>query len=573
MMMARNLCSMVLATLLMGCGSASRGALTDLGPGTPFRLTVLHNNDANSALLEQGDDPGVARFATQVNRLRQQSVNPILLSAGGNVDAVPTFQVSREQGVPFFESQAMQLLGYAASGLGYGEFYFGPDVLADFVGGLPFVSSNLDFSQEPVVTGIVSSRLLSIGGQVVAVVGVTASDLAAFSTPGNVQVLPELPALQNEIDRLTAVGVNKVIALGHLGSLERTRQLARNLRDVDLMVAGSDFEILANPTTVLRPGDLAVDTYPTLENDASGRALPIVLTGPRYGYVGRVVLEFDAQGVVSQVGAESGPVRVVSAGFPDGVEPDPTMETQVLLPLAQELAQFGQQVVATTQVALRGLDADLRTRETNQGNLISDALLAEARRLASNFGQPLAQVTLLNSGGVRNNSLLPVGALTQLDLSEMLPFASFLVVVPQVPAAQLKELLENSVSTVELQEGRFAQVAGLRFSWDPAGVAQQSNVDGVIQVAGTRIRQVTLDSGEVLVTGGAVVANAPAVNLATLDFMARGGDFYPFRGAAFTALGVTYQEATRRFLQQDLGGVVLEADYPDAGEGRITRLP
>jgi hypothetical protein len=71
--------------------------------------------------------------------------------------------------------------------------------------------------------------------------------------------------------------------------------------------------------------------------------------------------------------------------------------------------------------------------------------------------------------------------------------------------------------------------------------------------------------------GGALAAGAPAVNIATNDFSARGGDQYPFRGAPFVTFpGVTYQQALSRFIQENLGGVITAADYPEGGEGRIT---
>jgi 5'-nucleotidase len=68
-----------------------------------------------------------------------------------------------------------------------------------------------------------------------------------------------------------------------------------------------------------------------------------------------------------------------------------------------------------------------------------------------------------------------------------------------------------------------------------------------------------------------VVDGAPAVDVATNDFSARGGDQYPFRGAPFVTLpGVTYQQALSAYIQEALAGVIGAADYPEGGEGRIT---
>jgi 5'-nucleotidase len=81
----------------------------------------------------------------------------------------------------------------------------------------------------------------------------------------------------------------------------------------------------------------------------------------------------------------------------------------------------------------------------------------------------------------------------------------------------------------------------------------------------------------VIVTGGAVQPGGP-IDIATIDFSARGGDMYPFRGAPFTTLGVVYQQALFNYIvdpaaQGGLGGVISAAQYPEGGEGRITAVP
>jgi 5'-nucleotidase len=63
------------------------------------------------------------------------------------------------------------------------------------------------------------------------------------------------------------------------------------------------------------------------------------------------------------------------------------------------------------------------------------------------------------------------------------------------------------------------------------------------------------------------------IHVATIDFSARGGDQYPFRGAPFTSLGVTYQQALRNYIVTGLGANITAAQYPEGGEGRITLAP
>jgi len=132
--------------------------------------------------------------------------------------------------------------------------------------------------------------------------------------------------------------------------------------------------------------------------------------------------------------------------------------------------------------------------------------------------------------------------------------------------------LENAVSQVDNFDGRFAQVSGIRFTWDPSGTAQVLDSLGNVTSPGTRIREVTLKNGTVLVSGGAVVSGAPAVSIAVTTFLATGGDQYPFRGAPFTNLGLSSQQTLFNHIVHTLSGHISAADYPEPGEGRITKL-
>ena len=71
---------------------------------------------------------------------------------------------------------------------------------------------------------------------------------------------------------------------------------------------------------------------------------------------------------------------------------------------------------------------------------------------------------------------------------------------------------------------------------------------------------------------GQVVPGTPSLNIAIIDFLARGGDDYPFRGKEFTAVGVSDQQAVARYIVDVLDGEITAALYPEGGEGRITRL-
>lgn len=179
-----------------------------------------------------------------------------------------------------------------------------------------------------------------------------------------------------------------------------------------------------------------------------------------------------------------------------------------------------------------------------------------------------ADVALQNGGGIRNNTLIPAGDITELTTFDIAPFANFVTIVEDISRGQFKEIMENAVSGAPTAEGRFAQIAGFEMVYDPDGTAQTLDDDGNVVTPGTRVVSLTLDDGTAIVENGIVVAGDP-VSVATIDFLARGGDQYPFRDAPFTTVGVSYQQALSNYIVDALGGVISQADYPEGGEGRI----
>ena len=608
----RNVIAGVVAAAVMVTPVAVAGSAAAHGKpgGKPaskpdYTLTILHNNDGESRLTGAPGNPdfgGIARYATLVDNLRKDATTGkpkpgqsarrgvVLLSSGDNFLAGPEWQASLDKGVPFYDSMALSRIGYDAFAIGNHEFDFGPDVLADFIESFgrkppPFLSANLDVSDEPRLQAlaedgtIVASTVVRERGERIGVVGATTPLLPAISSPRNVKVDDDVAGLvQDQVDALERSGVNKIILISHLQNINEDLELVPMLSGVDVAIAGGGDEVLANEGDLLVPGDERAEdpvtgeplTYPMSVADADGVDVPIVTTAGDYKYVGRLVVNFDRQGNVQSIDDVSGPVRV-SGVAPDAVPPDPWIQTNVVDPVNEFIADLSANVIATSQVALEGRRPQIRQEETNLGNLMADALRDAGTDRAAEFGVAPPDVAIQNGGGIRNGSLIPPGPLTELDTFSIAAFPNFVSVVPDVPRSQFKEILENLVSRIPLEDGRFGHVSGFSFTYDAAQTAQVVDNDGNVLTAGSRIRSVVLDNGTVIVENGAVVAGAP-VAIATNDFSARGGDQYPFRGLPFTTVGVTYQQALAAYLVDDLGGLITAADYPEGGEGRITRL-
>lgn len=573
----------LLVTLVVAApGQAAR-------PAVDYTLTLLHNNDGESNILPDdtaagtAEDPsgGIAPFATLVDRLRHEALTgrPTLsghrgaavVSSGDNFLAGPEWNASLEKGVPFYDSIALDHIGYDAMTIGNHEFDFGPSVLADFIAGfspdVPFISANLDVSAVPELAALADAGRLTAStvirerGERIGIIGATTPQLASISSPGAVVVEAVLSAVQAEVDRLTAMGVEIIVLSSHLQDLNEELVLVPQLRDVDIVIAGGGDENLG-------------EAYPLVETDAEGEDVYVVTTPGSYKWVGRLVVGFDRAGE-PVTAADTSALVPVTADIP----PDPFVQSEVVDPVAAFVAELDATVVATSEVALNGLRGSMdnggtpgdptddtidvpgvRTTETNLGDLMADALRGAAEREAGSFGLPAPDIALQNGGGIRNDSILPPGDLTLLDTFAIAPFSNFVSVVEGVTRQRLHDLLEHSVADVG--GGQFGQWSGLRFTYDPTAPP------------GDRVTDAWLTSGaaDVQVVSAGAVVDGPAVTLATIDFLAAGGDAYPLADLGFTRVGVTYQQALATHLEDTLGGTVTAAEYPEGGAGRITRL-
>lgn len=565
----------------------------------PFRLTLLHNNDAESKLLT-GDSlagyGGIGRYKTVVDRLRaeadaytdakieagQKGKGTVMVSSGDNFLAGLNLNASLEKGVPWYDSIAFDALGYDAATLGNHDFDIGPKRLADFIEGIPdvpFLSANLSFDKEPALKDlldddrIVPSTVVDVGGDKVGVVGLTTTELRSISSPGRrIWVNQNLKAFaQREINRLRGLGVNKIILSSHLQGMANEQALIPQLTGVDIVIAGGGDELLASGSGPLIPGGMPVGPYPTVVQDRVGRDVPIITTQGELRYVGRLTVEFSSWGTITKIDADkSGPVRVSgTVGDADVAERDPQLVTDVEQPLMNYAADLNARVLGTTDVLLNGGNPDpIRVRESNLGNLVTDAFLHSVDKAG-----PAADMALQNGGGIRAS--IPAGDITEAQTFGVLPFSNNIVMVNNVPRSKVKELLEHGYAVVPSTSsaGRFAHIAGGEVSISTACTAQQVS-GGAVTTPGKRVRDFTLDDGTKIVEDGAVVAG-PGVDIATIDFLVQGGDGYPFGNLTSQSSGVAYSGALKEFIVDSpasggLGGVVSSADYPAGGEGRIS---
>ncbi|MGB7442676.1 MAG: 5'-nucleotidase C-terminal domain-containing protein [Coleofasciculaceae cyanobacterium] len=554
-----------------------------------FTLQLLHAADQEASIPALDNAP---RFSAVLNALRNEDSdadgnpdfpNTLVLSSGDAYIPGPFFSASNTVfgGQGRGDILIQNELGFQAIAFGNHEFDAGTGTVealiesADGYPGtaFPYLSSNLDFSTEedladlvvpeaqaPQPNSISKSVVIEVNGERIGVVGAATPNLPEITSTGDIGVFPtefaasnpaDIAALaaeiQQSVDVLTGQGINKVILLAHMQQIAVEQALAEVLTDVDIIVAGGSNTLLADDTDRLRVEDSAQGPYPILKTDAEGNPVAVVNTEGGYEYVGRLVADFNEQGIIIPESINPN-ISGAYATDAEGVAavngtPDPEI-VEITDALREIVAAQEGNIFGSTEVFLNGTRGDVRTQETNLGNLTADANLEYAQQFDSDV-----VISLKNGGGIRDNIgqvTVPPGAtnpddflrlppaanelagkeegdISQLDIQNTLRFNNALSLVT-VTAEQLLQVIEYAVSasTDGATPGQFPQVGGLAFSFDddlPAGDRVQSLA--VQDAEGNTI--------DVVVEDGELVGDASRTfRMVTLNFLAGGGDGYPF---------------------------------------------
>ncbi|MFC0272898.1 bifunctional 2',3'-cyclic-nucleotide 2'-phosphodiesterase/3'-nucleotidase [Metabacillus herbersteinensis] len=468
----------------------SFGDAQPVQPSDSWELTIMHTNDTHAHL----DD--VARRVTAVKDVRADAENSLLLDAGDVFSGDLYFTRWNGQA----DLEFMNMMGYDAMTLGNHEFDKGPSVLKEFIekASFPIVSSNITFSKDKDLSGLVKEPmtfsqdttnqpgiypyiLKEINGEKVAIFGLTTEDTVEASSPGKDVVFNSaVESARKTVDMITKQeNVNKIIALTHLG-YDRDLELAEAVEGIDIIVGGHSH------TTVDQLKVVEADPTPT-----------IVAQAKEYGeFLGRLDIVFDKNGLII-------PSQSTSMLLPinEDVPEDPQAKI-ILDDYKAEIESFKNIVVGKTEVALNGERDDVRTKETNLGNLIADGMLAKAKETKG------ATLAITNGGGIRTS--IDQGDITLGEVLEVMPFGNTLFVL-DLTGEQIVRALENGVKEVESVKGAFPQVAGMKYSFSSS------------RQPGERILNVTVQNEDGTYSP---IDSGKTYRVATNGFMGSGGDGY-----------------------------------------------
>lgn len=557
----------------------------------PLVLTLLHHAGGASALLDAGAlstdaQPvgNIARFLTVLRAAQDAAPGAVLTASAGNqIAPSKALAVSLETGAEFYDVRAVEQIGYDFMGVGARDFSLSPSLFSVFANDLepavPVVNSVIDGSFEQSwqrlrTEGRLANALLTrAAGRRVLVLGAVDPNLDRRTAVRQLRLPDEatlVATLQSRIDEAALAGASLVILLVDQGTVAADLALGASLRGVDVLLSATP-ALLGSENDPLVPGDVLAGPYPTLGTDAAGQPVALVATADRYRYLGRFQGVFDGFGVYSETQSPSGPLRVLGPPAADFAEKDNALQSAVLDPLASDLAVLEAETAATLGVELDARASALRSSETNFGDLAADALFAAARTTAFNANAPSPQVGVLDAGSLPADALLPSGPLSRGAVFDLAASDRTLAVLSQVPAATLKALVEQGLA--DPSGDAFLQLSNLQLEADLTAQAQVLDAAGAVVTAGARVRRLATPSGVVLVEDGAILATAPALNVAVTNALFEGRyglDLTALQGAY---VGVDVRQAVDSYLVNNLAGQVTADRFPTAGLERITLLP
>ena len=519
--------SALFLALVMVLALAIPAGATETEQDLTGHIVILHTNDVHGAFGEY------AKVAALKQAYQAAGAYVLLADAGDFIQGDPT--VSASQGKTAIE--LMNLAGYDVAAPGNHEFDYGYPNLKTLAGeaDFPILAANVRYDNAAALGD--QTTFTTTDGKKIGIFGLDTPETATKAHPDKIKGVSFLAAqemfdcAQAQVDALKADGCDYIICLGHLGidaesTGNRSIDLLEKVTGIDVFIDGHSHSTLEEIKEATNGTGKVGDTV-------------LTSTGTKLANVGMVDISPD--GTISTSSLATSELTVT----PDAKVAARAEEIQKEID-----ADYGT-VFAKTEVALDGEKANVRTGETNLGDLIADAMLWQAGLLDEGVD---AAVT--NGGGIRAS--IAAGDITKKDINTVLPFGNTLYVV-KVTGAELLEALEASTYCTPEAIGGFPQVAGIEFTVNTG--AQFDTKE--LYPGSTYGKPASINRVMIQTVGGEAFNPEETYTIVTNDFMGAGGDtYYAFKAASSGYdSGVPLDEVVMDYITSELKGVVSKAQY------------
>ncbi len=549
---ATGIAALVIA--LTGCSNSDKKEMAEQPKS--YEVVIAHMNDTHGRVKEgKYDGMGYARVSTVVKDLKANEKNVLFLDAGDTIHGTTFATLSRgESIVKLLNAMDLDALSPGNHDFNYGKARLKAlEDMAEF----DIISANvLDAEGEqffnPYVIKDMDGVKVGIFGLATPE---TAYKTNPKNVEGLRFASPTLYA-EKTVKKLKEEGADLIIAVCHLGIDGSTKREYQSIGVVEA-VDGIDILVDGHSHTALQNGMVVNDTLivQTGEYDKNFGIVDVRVSGDDMEVNARLITKAEAMGSIEEeqvVIEEMKEVKVLdkytikSGDTLDKIAVNYDVPVSVLLEVNQDIAnpnliyvndelnvpmvkevvniitetkttirggipkdpeivnlinQIEEEqklitdvVIGETLVTLDGERQDVRTGETNLGDLLTDAMLWKTG----------ADIALTNGGGIRAS--INVGEITVGDVITVLPFGNY-VITKEVKGQDILDALEHGISDYPSAKGAFPHIGGMRVVFDPS------------KPAGKKLVSVVLNNGEAL-------NPESKYTLATNDFMAVGGDDY-----------------------------------------------
>ena len=380
-------------------------------------LTIVHTNDVHG---NEAVEPYVKGYA---DSLRAAGANVVLISAGDAFKGTPFASMTNGLDV----ATVMNMVGYDMFTIGNHEQMLGAEVFGKIAEKVdfPVLAANANSAWREAVPQIRDYVIREYGGTKIAFIGITTPGVGGADAGAE----SVIAAAERAKAAAEAEGASVFIGVTHLGVRDGNEQLRSTYlaEQCPWLTAIIDSHCHTAHENGLMQGDVL-----------------IAETGEYGNNIGVVELTF-AGGKVTGKSAKLIPIKGKEAEC--GITPD--AEVQAFIDSVNEKsAAYLSEVVATTPVDLDGNREFSRVRETNFGNIVTDAMRAAG-------GTDFAFVA---GPYIRNN--IPAGDITRETLMKAM-YEDVDLYTVEVPGLLIYELLLDGVSKYPAEYNSFIHISGL----------------------------------------------------------------------------------------------------------------
>lgn len=450
---------------------ASASALAALpAAAESVKITLLGIGDIYE-FAGDGDQGGFARLNAVAKAEKAANPNTLYLFDGDMLS--PSILSGFDKGQNTID--LTNLVPFDLAVPGNHEFDFGPENFMEKMKAskYPWAAINITKADGSPVEGLGGVTVKEVAGLKIALIPVAQDTTPEVSSPGDLKFLPTVDTAIDAAKAARKDGADLVVGVVQTDMTNDQKLIKSHAFDV--ILSGDDHSYATAYDGVTAYVETSID--------------------------GRVISPVD---LIVNVSEKDGK-RVVKwkpeFRFIDTANVTPDPESQAMVDKFQK--QLDDELNVEIGVAETALDSRrnvVRGEESAMGNLIADAIRETTG----------ADIAIMNGGGIRADRTYDPGTkLTRRDILTELPFGNK-TVLTVLPGSQVLAALENGVSQVEKGAGRFPQVSGMTFVYDPSAPA------------GSRVSEVMV--------GGQPLDLNKTYKLATNDYVLGGGDGYAALG-------------------------------------------